>query len=105
LPHRITGSGKTPETQLDRITWDLTTRGSYLSPVGTPLTERALAPGSFADMYNQYVVLKPFTVERSSVAPAFGEFGNGIQYKIPNDSNGSVSIQYLLDNRYIGVKK
>ncbi|MFA6231641.1 MAG: hypothetical protein WC617_15935, partial [Rhodanobacter sp.] len=24
LPHRITGSGKTPETQLDRITWDLT---------------------------------------------------------------------------------
>jgi hypothetical protein len=81
------------------------TAGSYLSPVGTPLAGRALAPGSFADPYNQYVVLKPFIVEQSGVAPAFGESGNGVQYKIPDNADGKVSVQYLLDNGYIGVKK
>jgi filamentous hemagglutinin len=79
--------------------------GSYLSPVGTSLTGRALAPGSFADPYSQYIVLKPFTVEQSVVAPAFGENGNGLQYRIPGNGNGSVSVQDLIQNGYLGVKQ
>jgi hypothetical protein len=82
------------------------TGGTYLSPVGTPLTERALAPGSFAAPYNQYVVLKPFSVQQSVIAPAFGEAGNGVQYKIPEVTPGKeVTVQDLIDNGYLGKKQ
>jgi len=81
-------------------------RGSYLSPTGTTLAQRALAPGSFAESYNQYVVLKPFSVERSDVAPAFGEAGNGVQYRIPEVAPGKkVTVKDLIDNGYLGKIK
>jgi hypothetical protein len=51
-------------------------------------------------------VLKPFTVEESGVAPAFGEAGNGEQYKIPEVAPGQkLTVQDLLDNGYLGEKR
>jgi hypothetical protein len=92
-----------PGQVLDRIG---NPSGTFLSPVGTDITGRALAPGSFADMYSQYVVLKPFIVEQSGIAPAFGEMGGGVQFKIPGDATGErVTVQDLINNGYLGVKK
>lgn len=102
LPNTTTNYTLNAGAVIDRIGG---TTGTYLSPVGTTLTERALAPGSFAESYNQYVVLKPFTVEQSVVAPAFGEAGNGVQYKIPEvDPGQKVTVQNLIDNGYLGKK-
>ena len=67
-----------------------------------------MAPGfcRAVQPYNQYVVLKPFTVEESGVAPAFGEAGNGEQYKIPEVAPGQkLTVQDLLDNGYLGEKR
>ena len=101
-------SGTTVNTTLkagdvvDRIGY---TTGNFLAPVGTSLSGRALAPGSFADPYNQYVVLKPFVVEESEVAPAFGELGQEVQFKIPDAQPGQkVTVQDLIDKGYLGLK-
>jgi len=43
--------------------------------------------------------------EQSVVAPAFGEAGNGVQYKIPEVAPGQkVTVQNLIDNGYLGKK-
>ena len=48
-------------------------KGSFLSPVGTPYEQRALAPGSRADGYHEYEVIKPLPVIQGKISPAFGE--------------------------------
>ncbi len=53
--------------------------GKYFSPEGTPLELRALPPQNSGG-YNLYEVVKPFTVESSSIAPAFNQVGTGTQY-------------------------
>ena len=58
--------------------------GSFVSPAGTPYGERALPPDTAGKPYNLYTVVKPFPVAVSRVAPAFGEPGGGVQYKLPN---------------------
>jgi filamentous hemagglutinin len=80
------------------------TRGTFLSPVGTPYEQRSLAPGTRAEPYSQYVVVKPFTVERSEIAPAFGQEGGGTQYRIPEVSGRKVTVKDLLDNGYLRKK-
>ena len=35
------------------------------------------------ELYSQFEVVKPFEVEVSIVAPAFGKIGGGIQYRAP----------------------
>ncbi|XIH80146.1 Contact-dependent inhibition of growth factor CdiA (plasmid) [Pantoea sp. SGAir0175] len=83
-------------THLDRYG---KTNGSFLAPQGTPQEQRALAPGSLADKYHEYVVIKPLPVMQGKIAPAFGEPGGGIQI-LPNMQE-RVNVQWLLDNKYL----
>ena len=55
--------------------------GTFVSPVGTPYSQRALAPGTKAKPYNVYEVIKPVKVHSGKIAPWFGEEGGGIQYE------------------------
>jgi filamentous hemagglutinin len=79
--------------------------GSYLSPIGTQFERRALQPGAAAEPYKQYEVVKPFTVERSVIEPAFNESGLGVQYKIPEVSGRKAKVQDLIDNGYLKEKR
>ena len=83
-------------TRLDRYG---KTNGSFLAPQGMPQEQRALAPGSLADQYHEYVVIKPLPVMQGKIAPAFGEPGGSIQI-LPNMQE-RVNVQWLLDNKYI----
>lgn len=66
-----------PGDKVDRFGNDT---GKYLSPKGTPFEMRALPPNN-TGKYNVYEVIKPFEVEASTIAPAFGKIGLGTQYK------------------------
>ncbi|TCJ16391.1 DUF4237 domain-containing protein, partial [Flaviaesturariibacter flavus] len=55
--------------------------GTFASPAGTPLNQRAMAPGSTAKPLTEYEVLKPFDAKAGKTAPWFGEPGGGTQYK------------------------
>lgn len=77
-------------------------KGGFLAPKGTPSDQRALAPGSMADGYHEYEVIKPLPIKSGKTAPAFGQSGGGTQYKIINpETELPVSAQWLLDNKYI----
>lgn len=57
-------------------------RGRFVSPLGTALEARALPP--WQDMtYNQYVVLRPLSVQSSGIMPWFGQAGLGTQHMLP----------------------
>ena len=64
--------------------------GKYFAPVGTPLEMRALPYDADLTNYHQYEVVKPFEVEVSIIAPAFGNIGLGTQYR------SFVSVKILL---------
>ena len=80
-------------TKLDRIG---TLDGIYLAEYGTPYTMRSLPTDG---VYRAFEVLKPFQVETSVTAPAFGQIGLGTQYRTP------ISIQYLLEFKYLKLIK
>ena len=65
-------------------------KGKYFSPTGTPMEMRALPYDADLLQYRQFVVVKPFEVEASTIAPAFGKIGLGTQYRSP------VSVEVLL---------
>ena len=65
-------------------------KGKYFSPVGTPMEMRALPYDADLSQYRQFEVVKPFEVEASTIAPAFGKIGLGTQYRV------SVSVEILL---------
>lgn len=73
--------------------------GSFLSPEGVRFEKRALAPGSGAEKYYKYEVIKPLPVKQGEIAPAFGQPGGGIQI-LPNFDQ-RVNVQWLLDNQYL----
>jgi filamentous hemagglutinin len=77
--------------------------GEYLSPVNTPLEQRALPPGKQADPYEQYAVLKPFTVVEEKIAPAFSQPGGGMQMraKITEVPNRFATIEDLIWHGYL----
>jgi len=60
--------------------------GKYFSPKGTPNAMRAL-PGGNTGAYNAYRVIKPFPVQSSTIAPAFGKPGLGTQFLSPVNAN------------------
>lgn len=64
--------------------------GKYFSPIGTAMKMRALPYDADLSQYRQFVVVKPFEVEASTIAPAFGKIGLGTQYR------SSVSVEVLL---------
>ncbi|HCQ8909119.1 TPA: hemagglutinin repeat-containing protein, partial [Escherichia coli] len=73
--------------------------GSFLAPKGTPYEQRALAPGTKAEKYYEYEVIKPLPAIQGKIAPAFGETGGGIQI-LPNMQE-RVNVEWLLKNGYI----
>jgi hypothetical protein len=77
--------------------------GEYMSPAGTSYEARALPPGKQADPYEQYKVLKPFTVAQEKIAPAFGQDGGGVQMRavIPEVQNGNATINDLIKHGYL----
>ena len=77
--------------------------GEYMSPAGTPYEARALPPGKQAEPYEQYQVLKPFSVTQEKIAPAFGKEGGGLQIRatIPEVENRIVTIDDLIERGYL----
>ena len=73
--------------------------GSFMSPAGTPLKQRAMAPGSAAEPLHTYEVTKPLPVIQGEVAPAFGQAGGGTQM-LPNLSE-RVNVDWLVRNGYL----
>ncbi len=55
--------------------------GTYFSPTGTPMEMRALPYDADLSQYRQFEVVKPFEVEESTIASAFGKIGLGTQYR------------------------
>jgi Tuberculosis necrotizing toxin len=53
----------------------------FFSPPGTPASARALPPGVADQQLRTFQVMKPFEVHFGSVAPAFGQFGLGTQFR------------------------
>jgi hypothetical protein len=89
-----------PGTNLDRFG---SPNGTYLSPAGTAYEARALPPGSKSEGLTQYIVLKPFGVEKSEISPAFEQPGGGTQYRVvtPEGESIKVNVEYLLKNGYL----
>ena len=66
--------------------------GDFTAPKGTPYKMRSLPYYKNQNVYHVYRVIKPIeNVEAGRIAPAFGEQGGGIQYKLP------APIEKLLD--------
>ncbi|MDA3136085.1 TNT domain-containing protein [Pseudomonas syringae] len=61
--------------------------------------QRALAPGSKAEEYYQYEVLRPLPVIQGEIAPAFGELGRGTQ--ILPDLSERFNIERLVKEGYL----
>lgn len=68
-----------PGTRIDRFG---APQGTFLSPAGTSYSARALKPGTMADDYYVYEVLRPLPVKAGEVRPWFGESGGGTQYRL-----------------------
>jgi filamentous hemagglutinin len=92
----IEESRVSPGTLLDRYGNE---RGSFLSPVGVSYAQRALAPGTRAEDYHTYEVLKPFPIKEGKIAPAFDQPGLGTQI-LPNFERRT-NVQWLRENGYI----
>jgi RHS repeat-associated protein len=68
-------------TTIDRI--GLPT-GKYVSPKGVPEPQRSLPPSSRGQTKTTYQVTKDIPgVSASTIAPAYGQPGGGIQYRLP----------------------
>jgi len=78
--------------QIDRYGFE---GGTFLSPKGTPIEMRSLAPGTTAKPYNIYEVTKPIAVLSGKTAPWFGQPGGGIQYELPMPVTEAISEGYL----------
>lgn len=84
--------------------------GGFLTDPGTPFPQLALQPSQQVFPYAEYVVANPanlppgYQIERSTIAPYYGQPGGGYQYRIvaPNGSTGTT--QALLDSGYLAYK-
>lgn len=98
-----------PGYRLDRFGFP---GGSFLSPLGTPFSSRALPPSSLNTPqsaplanYHVYCVVKPFTVDSGPIAPWFAQPGMGTQYKLERkylpEAGTSLNVTWLLNNGYL----
>jgi filamentous hemagglutinin family protein len=79
-------------TVIDRFGGDT---GTFFAPVGTPLKQRAMAPGAENDQLTKYKILRPLSVDSGAIAPWFDQPGGGTQYK------ASLTAKQLIDQGYI----
>ncbi|WP_433500762.1 TNT domain-containing protein [Sphaerimonospora sp. CA-214678] len=92
--------------------------GAFLSPFGTPYSQRALPPSNLNTFsgdpahrcnYHVYEVTRPFEVDAGPIAAAFQQPGEGLQFHTlakyvpgaPANDKGEVSIGWLADNGYL----
>ena len=73
-----------PGTRVDRFGYD---SGTFVSPEGTPYTNRSLPIGTDAKPYTVFEVVLPVEVQAGKIAPWFGEVGGGIQYEFSSSIN------------------
>ncbi len=66
-----------PGTRVDRYGG---VNGSFVSPEGTPYTQRSLPAGYDKLPYHIYEVVESIEVQSGKIAPWFGEEGGGIQH-------------------------
>ena len=69
--------------------------GSFLSPDGTPYPQRGLPADNLAKNYHRYEVVQPLPAKAGVIAPAFGEPGRGLQYRLDKP------VQWYIDNGYL----
>ena len=70
--------------------------GTFVSPVGTPYSMRALPPGSNQKPYTTYRVLKPINnVAACKVIPWFGEIELGTQYELSKSVKSYIEARHL----------
>ena len=81
-----------PGTHVDRFGYD---GGRYVSPSGSSITGRALAPGTTEKPYSVFEVTNRLVVHAGPAEPWFGEAGMGTQYYLP------ASVGDLLDAGYL----
>ena len=83
-------NGKVPGTEqiIKLIPWQKLDRfggtsrsSSFLAPSGTPISQRAMPDSTDFNIKDEYVVLRPFSVEASKAMPWFGKEGMGLQYE------------------------
>ena len=79
-------------TKIDRFGYD---GGTFVAPKGTPITMRALAPGTTSKPYSAFEVVKPMEVQGGKAAPWFGETGKGVQYELPMSVEKALAEGYL----------
>lgn len=79
-------------TKIDRYGYE---GGTFVSPLGVPYSNRALAPGTYNKPYTVYEVIKPVKVKAGEIAPWFNEPGGGIQYEL------YVSVEKLIKDGFI----
>lgn len=84
-PNRGFAGTSTPQTLtegtfIDRYGLE---RGTFVSPYGTPVPARSLAPGVADGPYGVYRVVNPISVQAGTAAPWFGQPGLGTQYELP----------------------
>jgi hypothetical protein len=88
----VVGS-KIPEYVLDEgyqlVRYD-TLDGSYFAPIDTPYEKMSLPYDESKVKVSYWEVKEPFYVEKSVAAPAFGQEGGGIQYRL-NANEGRIS--------------
>ena len=70
--------------------------GDFTALKGTPYKMRSLPYYKNQNVYHVYRVIKPIeNVEAGRIAPAFGERGGGMQYRLPTN------IKELIENGYL----
>ncbi|MEG0416684.1 MAG: TNT domain-containing protein, partial [Erysipelothrix sp.] len=75
-------SNLTPGQVIDRYGSNY---GTFFADIEASIPERAMAPGSNFDAYNQYEILKEIPVREGIIAPWFNQPGGGIQYMLDPD--------------------
>jgi Tuberculosis necrotizing toxin len=86
--------------------------GTYLYPDGTPYERRSLPPSvlatsdpRFPNNYHRYEVVQPFRARAGVTAPAFGQPGGGIQFRVEpgffTEAPALLSIRWLLRTGYL----
>jgi len=133
---KLKPDGEDPETEIDLEPGTIIDRfggdsGFYFGDKSSTFDSRSLVslrPGQECEpeykkrlaekklLYNEYRVLKPFSVKTCTIAPAFGHEGNGVQYRLyensiidPDvDATGgdriTPSVKTMLDKGYIEIK-
>ncbi len=71
--------------------------GKFVSPAGTPISARAVRPGTEKLPFTTFRVAKPIEVLSGGVAPWFGENGLGTQHELP------VSVNTLLKRGFLDL--